>query len=58
MRNGHGKYVWARGRTYEGEFADGNFNGYGKLTDYKGIISFEGEWEKGMRKRKRLLKND
>ena len=25
--NGYGRYTWADGDYYEGEFADGNFNG-------------------------------
>lgn len=41
---GHGKWEYANGDTFEGEFADyGNKHGHGVYT-YKNGLKFEGEW--------------
>lgn len=42
---GHGKWKYANGDTFEGEFADyGNKHGHGVYT-YKNGLRFEGEWK-------------
>lgn len=44
---GHGKWEYANGDSFEGEFSDyGNKNGHGIYTFANGL-KFEGEWEKG-----------
>jgi hypothetical protein len=43
---GKGQYFWADGRMYEGDFNNGQINGYGKMTHPDGSIK-EGIWENG-----------
>jgi len=33
-----GKYFWANGDVFEGEFKDGKFNGQGKIYDQSGKV--------------------
>ena len=40
-RNGKGKYVWANGNKYEGDWTDNMINGYGKYTWSDGRV-YEG----------------
>lgn len=43
-RHGHGKFVWANGKSYEGQWAEGRREGRGLYTDARGKAR-EGIWE-------------
>lgn len=45
-KSGFGKYRWANGTVYEGQFKNDNKHGEGKLLYPNGKISFF-VWEKG-----------
>jgi len=47
-KHGKGKYNWANGKTYEGDFQDGKFHGKGKLIKPNGE-AYEGEWQNGIK---------
>jgi hypothetical protein len=46
-RNGQGKYWYADGRCYSGEYKDDRPNGQGKQTDSDGSVLYDGEWNLG-----------
>src|SRR5579872_1109533 len=41
------KYIWPGGDTYEGEFTDGQMNGYGRIRYTEGIV-YEGSVKNGI----------
>lgn len=43
--HGKGKYVWANGQTHEGDFLNGNFDGYGIRRRADGSIMYDGGWK-------------
>ena len=45
-QHGYGKYTWADGSVYEGNWENGAQHGYGKHTWVSGKI-YEGEWRNG-----------
>jgi hypothetical protein len=48
IREGYGKYIWASGSIYEGEYKDDEINGKGKLIWARGD-TYEGEWKDNKR---------
>ena len=47
MRQGEGKYVWANGDMYEGEFYENTATGYGLFIWSSGRYSYEGYFKNG-----------
>ncbi len=49
MRSGKGKFVWKNGSKYEGDFENGNYNGFGVATFSKENEKecYEGHWKDG-----------
>ena len=47
-RHGHGRYTYAKGGYYEGEWQNGKHNGQGKHVDAKGRV-YEGSWKDGQK---------
>lgn len=42
--HGKGKYIWADGNIYEGEWKENKIDGFGKYIWFYGII-YEGQWK-------------
>ena len=48
LKEGHGKYTWADGTTYEGEWINNQVNGYGIYREKGGAGKrYYGQWRKG-----------
>jgi hypothetical protein len=47
-RDGKGTVVYANGNRYVGEWASGDENGGGELTDAAGKVLFQGQWAFGL----------
>lgn len=47
QQHGRGKQVWTDGRTFEGEFVHGKFDGFGKMVWHtqKGLLIYEGQYK-------------
>lgn len=47
QQHGRGKQIWTDGRTFEGEFAHGKFDGQGKMVWHtqKGLLVYEGQYK-------------
>lgn len=43
-KEGNGKFTWLDASVYEGQFKQGVFHGFGKLTDKANNYSYEGEF--------------
>ena len=54
-KEGNGKYVWADGSSYIGEFKDNAFNGKGKYI-WENNREYEGEWVNGKMEGKGIFK--
>lgn len=48
-KHGKGKFTWADGSFYEGEFVKGVFEGHGVLVNQKERYSYAGEFKSGTR---------
>jgi len=48
IRHGKGKYIWANGDTYEGNFVNGKREGYGVYT-FASKEKYVGEWDHDVR---------
>mmetsp|Transcript_5526 Transcript_5526/g.9779 ORF Transcript_5526/g.9779 Transcript_5526/m.9779 type:complete len:121 (-) Transcript_5526:59-421(-) len=46
-RDGHGLYKWANGNEYEGDFSEGDINGFGEFRWESSLSTYRGEWKKG-----------
>jgi len=46
---GHGRFLWPDGSKYEGEVLTGKRHGHGVFTAADGIVTYAGEWAKGLR---------
>lgn len=46
LKSGKGKYIWADGREYNGEWKNDIQNGKGQLVHANGVV-FQGEWVDG-----------
>lgn len=46
-QHGRGKQIWTDGRTFEGDFVHGKFDGYGKMVWHtqKGLLVYEGQYK-------------
>jgi len=47
-KHGKGVYEYKNGIKYEGQYVDGNKEGYGKLFNGDGSMSYEGYFKKGL----------
>lgn len=45
MRHGKGKFVYADGAKYDGEWYEGSMKGYGLLYYKNGALAYEGHWK-------------
>ena len=45
--HGQGTYTYANGRTYSGEFKDGDYNGQGTYKYADGTVAYTGEFKVG-----------
>ncbi|HAQ65755.1 MAG TPA: hypothetical protein DCR43_07895 [Bacteroidales bacterium] len=46
LPNGNGRYVWRNGDVYDGEWSNGNREGYGRFLPALGKGACEGTWRK------------
>jgi len=46
-QHGTGKQLWADGRTFEGQFSQGKFDGHGRMVwnTQKGLLVYDGQYE-------------
>ena len=47
MEHGRGKFTFADGSTYEGDYVTGEMHGRGKYTVASGDVYHDGHWENG-----------
>mmetsp|Transcript_50787 Transcript_50787/g.120686 ORF Transcript_50787/g.120686 Transcript_50787/m.120686 type:complete len:212 (+) Transcript_50787:103-738(+) len=51
VQHGEGHQEWSDGRSYDGQFANGKFNGYGKMVwqAQLGVLSYEGQYQNDLK---------
>ena len=54
---GHGLYEWPDGSTYRGQVLDSLRSGFGTFNQNQGAVIYEGQWLKGFRHGKGILKH-